>query len=120
MKNSLLMKTIQMTGNAALNTTQFVHVVSDKELKEHGLYKGDILMIVAFKQVPIQGDDPYLSRHYALAARFVDNVLQLPAEDNEYRIYLIDPRNVEYVGDDEQLRYEEMLNEQYGESDTSG
>lgn len=104
-----------MTGKPLTSTTEFVRVVSDKKLREFGLSRGDILMVLAFKTAPVTKSDPYLFRKYAVVARFVENELQLPSEGTDYKTYVVDPRNLERVTTEEQVLFEGMLGVQYGD-----
>jgi hypothetical protein len=93
---------------------EFVEVVSDKKLKAFGITRGDVLMIAGFKQGVEKASDPYLTRKYAVVTRVVDEVVQIPDENNDYMTYVIDPRNVQGVGPERQSYYEGLLQKQYG------
>lgn len=109
-----------VSGKIISHAVQFARVVSDKKLKEHGLKRGDMVMVMGFRTSPISKSDPYLFRKYALVAKFVDGEIQIPDEENDYQSYLLDPRSLESVSDTEQQFYEECLKSQYDEGEAEG
>lgn len=101
------------TGNSPLKQMQFVQVVSDKKLRDNGIHRGDVLLIAGFKQGQVKASDLHLLREYAVVVKVEKDVVQIPAEDNDYLSYVIDPRNVEWVGEERQKYYEEVIRKQY-------
>lgn len=101
------------TGNMPLQATNVLKVVNDTELKNDGILEGDRLMLLAFTEVRDSVEDPYLYRKLVVVAKVEDGKLQLPKEGNDYKSYLADPRNFEWVGAEEQLAHENNLSEQF-------
>lgn len=97
-----------------IGTNDFCIVVSDKKLKNSGLKRGDVVMVAGVKPAPIKKSDPYLQRIFVVGLRFDGDNLQVPKEDNDFLAYLIDPRNLEKLPDEEQLILVEKINKQYG------
>lgn len=109
-----------MTGiKTPIKVNEFAVITSAKKMKRSGLSNGDVVMVAATKVAPASAKDPYLQRIYVVALRFVDNILCLPNENNDYNAYLIDPRNLERLPDEEQQQLLEMLKKQYGQEDTA-
>lgn len=104
-----------MTSEAPIKVNDFVTVVSDKKMKGSGLSNGDILMIAALKVVPASKKDLYLQRIYAVGMKMVDRLLQVPSDANEFQAYLIDPRNVQRLSDEDQQTHVGYLTEQFKE-----
>lgn len=106
---------IMKTGNNVVNSAQFVQVVSDKNLREYGIYNGDVMMVMGFKEGQETPSDPYLFRKYAVVSKFdiEEGLLYLPSEDTDHMSYVIDPRNLEYVGHERQTEYEKLIELQY-------
>ena len=93
---------------------QFAVVVSDKRTRQIGIEKGDIVMVIGLDRAQITASDPYLERVFARVVRYVDGQVQIPNEtENDYVAYMLDPRNLEWVGDEMQSEFEKRLSEQY-------
>ena len=95
-----------------IKAMDYTRVVSDKKLKGSGLVRGDVLLVVGTKQVPAKRADPYLHRTLFWVARVVDG---LPLVSNEDSKFLVDPRSLEKVSDDEQKNYEQLLERKYSQ-----
>ena len=91
----------------------FCWVVSDKKLKGSGLSKGDLVMVSGTRVVPATKKDPYLQRVLVVALKIEDEKIQIPSEKNDYKAYLIDPRNLSKVDEDTHKWAETVLKNQY-------
>lgn len=92
-------------------------VISDKKLKGSGLERGDVLLIISETWSQATRSDPYLQRKWVKAALFKDGEVQIPnPEKNEYVAYLLDPRSLEQVSEEEKAEFDELINIQYGRS----
>lgn len=109
---------MMIVSGKLVNVNDFCLVVSAKKMKGSGLKQGDVVMVGGHKPVPISAKDPYLQRICVVVFK-VDGELQVPREDNEYKAYLVDPRNLEILPDEEQAQLLEMLKKQYGQEDTA-
>ena len=92
-----------------IGNMDYATVVSDKKMKGSGLYRGDMVMVTGIKQAPEKRSDPYLTRTYVMVIKVVGDEHQLPNEKNDYQIYLVDPRNLEKVSEDEANRLRNTL-----------
>lgn len=98
-----------------IKSMDYVFIVSDKKLKGSGLVRGDLMLVTGTRQVPASAKDPYLSRELLLAVRVEKGgTHQIPKETNEYKVYMIDPRNVEKLDDISSKLYSDLLLLQYG------
>ena len=86
---------------------------SRKGLRESGINLGDVVLVTGTKIAPEKRSDPYLQRVYVLVMKMVDNVLQVPKDDNDYKVVLVDPRHLTKLNDEKQEAYREMIKEQY-------
>lgn len=102
-----------------VDINDFCAIVSDKKLKGSGLVRGDVVMVAAFKPAPTSKKDPYIQRIFALVFLVKDNELQVPKDDNENKAYLIDPRTLETLPEDQQEAMLLMIKRQYGYEDTT-
>lgn len=109
-------KGTKVTGKLP-RTNDFCLIASDKKLKGSGLKRGDVVMIASFRPAPVSAKDPYLQRVFAIVFLSRDGLLQVPHDDNDYKAYLIDPRSLELLPDEEQEGMLELLRKQYGVSD---
>lgn len=97
-----------------LNVMDYAYVVNSKKLKDSGLEVGQILMVSAIKPAPVKKSDPYLQRIYVLCAKVdEEGVHQIPTEDNDYSMYLVDPRSLQKVGEEETAELLKALHEQF-------
>lgn len=97
-----------------LKTMDYCRVVSDKKLKDSGLIRGDRVLITSIKPVPAKKSDPYLQRLIVVVLKVEDDKVLVPKDGNEYKAYLVDPRNLEKVSDEERAKLEESLKLLYG------
>jgi len=97
-----------------IQTMDYGVVTSRKLTKDSGLRAGDTVMVIGQKQLPEKRSDPYLTRTYVICIRVGGGKHQLPAEDNDYKSYLLDPRSLTKIEDEETLsKFSEELNNQY-------
>lgn len=98
-----------------INTGDYVFIVNDKKLKGSGLSRGDEAYVTGVKVAPVSAKDPYLQRIY-IHVITVDRggVHNVPKEDNDNKLYLIDPRNVEKVPEERAAFLRDALAQQYG------
>ena len=100
-----------------IKSMDFCVVASNKRLQGSGLEPGDIVMVSSTKVAQAKASDPYLQRIYVVVMKVVDDILQVPKEDNDYKAYLVDPRNLTKMGKEDQDRYKELLDKQYATPD---
>lgn len=93
-----------------IKSLDFAIVVSKKN-DDTGLERGDTVLVMGDRMVPASSSDPYLHRQLVVVAKVVDDVPQIPGEDNEYQGYLFDPRKLEKVSEAEQNRLVQVLSE---------
>lgn len=96
-----------------LSVNDFALVVSSKKMKGSGLNNGDVLLISGIRPAPVSVKDPYLQRIYVIALRFINGLLQVPTDENEFKAYMVDPRNLERLPDEEQAVLTDKLRKQY-------
>lgn len=96
-----------------LGPMDFGTVVSAKKLKGSGLGMGDVVMVMGTKQVPASARDPYLTRTITQVVKVVDDLPAIPKEDNDYLIYLVDPRSLEKVNAGDHQLYTAALKAKY-------
>ena len=99
---------------------RYAQAVSRKGLKGSGIGVGDYVYVTDLKPVPILKDDPYLQRIYALVIKVNKDtgVHEIPDTrvdegSNDYKIYLVDPRALELLNEEESNRMRERLTELY-------
>lgn len=97
-----------------IKTWDVCRVVSRKKVDQSGLNVADIVMVSAIKPAPIKKNDPYLQRIYVLVMKIAEGGIQIPSEDNDYRAYLVDPRALEVLNEDETLFYKGLIQNQFG------
>jgi hypothetical protein len=104
------------TGNMPdrIENMDYARVVSAKKMKGSGLERGDVVLVTGLKPSPVVRSDPYLQRIYVLVVKVVEGEHQLPNEDNDYKVYLVDPRNLEKVNEEEKDELTSQLHKQYG------
>lgn len=105
-----------MTNETPIKVNDFVTIVSAKKMKGSGLNNGDILMIAALKVAPASKKDLYLQRIYAVGMKMVNQILQVPSDTNEFQAYLIDPRNVQKLSEEDQKVHTGYLVAQFDEA----
>lgn len=93
-----------------IKSMDYCRVVSDKKLKGSGLVRGDVVLVVGTKQVPATRKDPYLLRTIVAVGKVVDDLPQISVADNKY---LVDPRSLEKVSEEDQKHYEKILETKY-------
>lgn len=89
-------------------------VVSRKKTDQSGLVVGETVLVSSIKPVPIKRGDPYIQRIYVLVMRVTKQGIQIPAEGNEYRSYLVDPRALEVLPEGEAAEFKRFIRQQYG------
>ncbi len=92
----------------------FCTVISNK-LTEHGLERGDEVLVATSRALPAKKSDPYLQRVYVLCNKIVDGNVLIPKEGDEVaKNYLLDPRSLEKVNEERGLELLTALNAQFG------
>lgn len=99
-----------------IKTMDYCWVTNDKKMKGSGLKRGDMLLVTGTRVIPATNRDPYLQRIFVVAVRVVDGLLLIPKDDNEYKAYLVDPRNLSKVPDNLQKLMQEAAGKQYAPS----
>ena len=98
--------------------------VSRKKLKGSTIEVGDYVYVADVKVAPISKDDPYLQRVFVLVIKvdkdtgkhYIPNNSKPSEEgDDGNKIYLVDPRGLELLGEDEVKRMVEAVNSEYEE-----
>lgn len=97
-----------------IKSFDFCRVVSAKKLKGSGLNMGDVVMVLGTKQVPASSKDPYLTRTLVIVAIVTKDELLIPKETNSYVTYLVDPRSLEKLNEDDMKLYEAIIQKTYG------
>lgn len=97
-----------------LRVMDYCKVVSDKKLKGSGLQRGDRVLITSVKPVPAKKSDPYLQRLVVVVLKVEEEQVLVPKDGNEHKAYLVDPRNLEKVPEEERVKLEENLKLLYG------
>lgn len=92
----------------------FAIVVNDKKMKGSGLSRGDMVMITGLKPAPVKKSDPYLQRIFVVSVKVDEGKPLVPKDGNDYKAYLIDPRNLEKLPEDKQEQLKEDLKHLYG------
>lgn len=90
-------------------------VVSDKKLKGSGLKRGDLVYVGAVKPAPASKKDPYLQRIFAVVFLSDVGIVRIPKENNDYKAYLVDPRSLEKLPEEEQEVLQDHLRRHYEE-----
>jgi len=90
-------------------------VISDKKMKGSGLYRSDMVMVTGVKPVPASKKDLYLQRLLVIVVKVDDEKVLIPSQDNDYRAYLVDPRNLEKVDEETLAWAQDNLKNQYKE-----
>lgn len=86
--------------------------VTTNKIKESGLVAGDVVMVAGTKVLPEKRNDPYLQRIYTIVFKFEEGSLPLPKDDNDVMSYLVDPRNLEKVNEEDYKKYSAFIGEE--------
>lgn len=97
-----------------IKSMDFCVTSSRKGLRGSGLELGQKVLVVGVKPLPEKRNDPYLQRIYSLVVLVEDDKICLPnadegVGDNGYRTYLIDPRCLTKLGEDDQVELSKLL-----------
>lgn len=74
----------------------FVTINHNELEEEHGVKEGDLLFVAAAQAFPISEDDPYTQRIFIFVQKTIDGMI-----DDESGIYVIDPKSVNNVSQEE-------------------
>ena len=97
-----------------IKAMDFCQVIS-KELGEHGLERGEEVLVATTRALPAKKSDPYLQRIYVLCNKIVDGKVLIPKEGDDIAMnYLVDPRSLEKVGEERGVELLKLLNAQFG------
>ena len=97
-----------------IKTMDFCTVVNRRKMKGSGLDLGTTVLVVSTKPLPEKKSDPYLQRIYVVVVRVTkDGDVLIPKEDNEYRSYIVDPRNLEKLSDEDTAKIKELVGERF-------
>jgi hypothetical protein len=75
---------------------------------------GDVVLVTGTTLVPATHKDPYLQRTLTTVIKVEGETLLMPKEDNEHMAYLVDPRSLEKVNDEDAKRYNDNIGKQFG------
>lgn len=102
-----------------IHTMDYGTIATNKGMKGSGLMAGDIILVIGDKVLPVKRSDPYLQRVYVLCVKVTkEGFHEIPNNsvgegDNGYRTYLIDPRNITKLVEDDQEALRKKLELQY-------
>jgi len=97
-----------------IKALDFCTVVSSK-LGEHGLERGEEVLVATTRALPAKKSDPYLQRIYVLCNKIVDGKVLIPKEGDDVAMnYLVDPRSLEKVNEERGVELLTALNAQFG------
>ncbi len=89
-------------------------VVSDKKMKGSGLVRDDEVMVIGTRDAPVSKADPYLSRTYVVVVKLGDDGEHcLPDSSNDYKAVLVDPRNLQLMGNNRSTFFSHALAKQF-------
>ena len=92
----------------------FCTIISNK-LSEHGLERGEEVLVATTRALPAKKSDPYLQRIYVLCNKIVDGKVLIPKEGDDVAMnYLVDPRSLEKVDEERGVELLTALNAQFG------
>lgn len=75
---------------------------TDRGDKESDLEVGDLVIVARMVDIPVKKGDPYLKRSWANVLKFeTDGSLIIPSKDNDKVSYVVDPRNLEQLTEEE-------------------
>jgi len=95
----------------------FAVIISDK-LREHGLERGEEVLVATTRALPAKKSDPYLQRIYVLCNKIVDGRVLIPKEGDDVAMnYLVDPRSLEKVNEERGVELLTALNAQFGNTE---
>lgn len=102
-----------------IKSMDYAYIRNDKQVKEVGLSRGDVVLVTGVKVAPIKKDDPYLQRVFVHVVKVNedDGYHFIPSEGNDHKIVLMDPRSLDKLGEEGQEFYKECLTKQYESSD---
>ena len=98
----------------------YCSVSSRKGLKGSTLEAGDYVYVTDLRVAPVKKDDPYLQRVFVMVVK-VDSTTgyheipdnKMGENSNEHKIYMVDPRKLSVLPDDEAKRMVDLLNKAY-------
>lgn len=88
----------------------FAYVVKRKG-EDTPLRRGDLVLVMGHTLVPASSSDPYLKRVLVAVAATENGIPLIPKNDNDYKSYILDPRNLQKVSKEEQDKLVELLSE---------
>ncbi len=110
-----------MTGKLVkpIQTNEFCVTSSRKGLRDSGLDLNQTVMVVGHRVFPEKRSDPYLQRIYVMVVVYEDGEIKLPNnevgdKDNGYRVYLVDPRCLTRLSEEEQLIINNTIKQKMG------
>ena len=89
-----------------VTTGQFYRVANDNFESDYGFLKGQTVLVVGEGIFPISKDDPYLRRVYFAIVKF-----EVGTMDMMQKPLVVAAECLEFMPDDEQERFQEMLKE---------
>lgn len=97
-----------------IKTMDFCVTSSRKGLRGSGLNLNQTVLVVGTKPLPEKRSDPYLQRIYMLVVLVSDGKVCIPnsdvgENDNGYRTYLVDPRCLTKLGEEDQVELVKLL-----------
>ena len=85
-------------------------IVSRKGTKASGLKVGETVLVSSTKPMPAKRSDPYLQRIYVVVLLMEKGgKVLIPKDDNEHKAYLMDPRNLEKVSEEDSKKLYELI-----------
>lgn len=102
-----------------IKSMDYATITSKRLVKGSGLKVGQTVLVIGTRNLPIKQSDPYLSRVYAYVI-LVDNdgTHHMPnsgeagsEEDNGNRTYLVDPRSLTKLDEEEGKRLANLYSE---------
>lgn len=87
---------------------------SRKGLRNSGLKLGQEVVVAGTKTLPEKRSDPYLQRIYVIVMLYEDGEVKIPNnetgdKDNGYRSYLIDPRCLTKLPEEDQKEFRKAM-----------
>ncbi len=90
----------------------FAKVIS--RIKGSGLEVGETVFVSSARNLPEKRSDPYLFRVYVYVLKLEDGLVLLPGSDNDHAQYIVDPRKLSPLDEEEAKPFLERLWEVYG------
>lgn len=87
----------------------FCKVVSKKATKNTPINIGDVVLVATMKPAPEKRSDPYLQRIYAVVLLIKDGKILIPKDDNEHQSWVLDPRFLEHLEEEEEQQFMDLL-----------